>query len=284
MKKIAVEKPMSRQVRDTLLATAGLLGLCAPTMAGTPVPVTPTAQQCLKDVGSFNASMRKDGYWIDDAGLGYPMYGYGYGYGFGYGGQIQDSAGYDLARPGYEVRTLLSTARILAQRGEQQACETVLSATRDAYATYVSELHKGQIPSVDVPTWRRQQIATAVPVSGDSRVYRSDELIGASVVNVADENLGNVEDIVMSPQTGKIAYLVIGHGGFWGFDEQYSPVPWADFKSAVGTNLLVLPVTQAALNASPQVKRDEKGGVTAFAAQSHKVDVYWAAHPPVAMN
>jgi len=92
MSKNAVEKPLIRHARDTLLATVGSLALFAPSIAGMPaaaVPVAQPAQQCLKDVGSFNASMRKDGYWIDDAGLGYPMYGYGYGYGFGFGGRTE---------------------------------------------------------------------------------------------------------------------------------------------------------------------------------------------------
>jgi sporulation protein YlmC with PRC-barrel domain len=261
------------------------MALAAPTIAATPVtPVTTAApaQQCLTDLGAFDATLRKDGYWIDGAGYGYgyPVYGYGYSY----GGRYSESAGYGRARPGYEVRTMLATARILAQRGEQQPCESVLHATRDAYASYVSELRKGQIPPADVPTWRREQIETAVPVTADGGVYRSDQLIGSSIVNAKNENLGTVEDIVMSPTTGKIAYLVVGHGGFWGIEEKYSPVPWSDFKSAAGNNLLVLTVTKVALDAAPQVPRDASDGSAAFAAQSHKVDTYWAAHPPVAMN
>jgi len=57
----------------------------------------------------------------------------------------------------------------------------------------------------DVTGWRRQQIETAVPVADDNVAYRSDQLIGASIVNVQDESLGSVDDIVMNPQTGKIA-------------------------------------------------------------------------------
>jgi sporulation protein YlmC with PRC-barrel domain len=160
----------------------------------------------------------------------------------------------------------------------------VLSATRDAYATYVSALREGQIPPADIPTWRRQQIETAVPVTAEGVVFRSDQIIGSSIVNGKDESLGSVEDIVMSPTTGKIAYLVVGHGGFWGIDEKYAPVPWTDFKSAMGNGLLVLAVTKSALEAAPQVSGNGSDGSAAFAAESRKVDAYWAAHPPVAMN
>jgi sporulation protein YlmC with PRC-barrel domain len=279
-KTYAVETNVIRGPQTALLAAVGCLALACSAVAAAPVTAAHPAQQCLADLGVLSATMQKDGYWIESTGYGYPVYGYGYSYGDRYG----DSAGYGRARPGYEVRTLLAAARILAQRGQQQPCETVLSATRDSYATYVAELRSGKIPTADIPTWRQQQIETAVPVSGGGIVYRSDLLIGESIVNGKDEDLGSVEDIVMSPQTGKIAYLVIGHGGFWGVDEKYSPVPWSDFKSTIGNNLLVLTVPKSALDASPQVRKDEANGPTGFAAQSRKVDAYWAAHPPVAMN
>jgi len=256
------------------------MALVAPSIAA-PAPASP-AQQCLTDLAAFDATMNKDGYWIDGAGhgYGYPVYGYG----FSYSSRSAELSGYSRARPGYEVRTLLASARILAQRGAQQSCETVLSTTRDVYANYVTELRAGQLPPADVPNWRRAQIDAALPVALNGTAYRSDQLIGAGIVNAKNENLGTVEDILMSPSTGKIAYLVVGHGGFWGIDEQYSPVPWTDFESTAGTNMLILPVSKATVDASPQVRKDLFDGNMDFAALGGKVDTYWAAHPPVAMN
>lgn len=255
-----------------------------PAGAASAAAVTPAAK-CLGDLRAFDHQMAKTGYWLGGSGygFGYPVGGYGgrpmgpgpVGPGRAAPGQKGPAIGYQDVRPGYEVRTLMAAADILAQHGQQQACENVLAATRSTYKTYVADMHTLGIRPGAAPTSRQQDIVAARPVAGQNTSFRSDELLGTSVVNPQGKDLGSVNDIVTSRQTGQIAYLVIGRGGVFGIGESYVPVPWAAFKVTPSVNLLVLNTTPAGMTAAPQVKQNEFKGGGSFGQESQKVNAYW---------
>lgn len=235
------------------------------------------AEMCLSDLRTFDSQMDKGGYWLSGAGFGYgyPMSGYGYGYSTGGPPAETD---YPNARSGYEVRVLVAAANILARHGQQQQCEDVLATTRDVYKQYQTNLRRAGVPAADVPGWRNRQIADAQPVASKTASFRSDELLGTEVRSPQNEALGSVDDLVMSPKTGSIAYLVIARGGIFGMGEKYVPVPWEDFKIAPNVNLLVLDATKGALDGAPQVSNDQFASAGQFDQESQKVDSYWKAH------
>jgi len=225
--------------------------------------------------------MQKDGYWLGGSGdaYGYPVGGAGYGYGYEMGPYPSATVGrYPNARPGYEIRTLIAAANILARHGQQQPCEDVLATTKNIYTLYVADLHGSGAPRVGEPRWRQEEIAGAQPVTNNSNSFRSDQLLGTDVRTPQNDALGSIDDLVMNPQTGKIAYLVIARGGIFGIGEKYVPVPWEDFKVTPKANLLVLDTSKSTMDAAPQVTHDQSMTTGQFNQESPKVDAYWKTH------
>jgi sporulation protein YlmC with PRC-barrel domain len=281
--------------RSTLIGSTAAcfcLGLAVPLLAAPASDSPPDVKAlaaadpsaaCRNDVQAFNGQMEKDGYWLGGSGYeyGYPMGGIGYGaggFGDGYGYASADAPGYRNARPGYEIRVLLASANILAENAQQQACESVLDTTRGIYKLYVADMQRKGLRPVDVPGWQQRQIAAAQPVTAEHASFRSDELIDAAVRSSKDEALGSIQDLVMSPKTGKIAYLVVARGGIFGFDKKYVPVPWDDFKATQDVSFLVLDASKATMDAAPEVAYDETLTPAQFDKHSQDVDAYWKTH------
>jgi sporulation protein YlmC with PRC-barrel domain len=198
---------------------------------------------------------------------------YGYGYGSRAGGED-----YAAARPGCEVRTLMASARIPGRIGQEAQCESVLGTARLRYTLYTTELRENGYSAKNRPNVQQRLIATAQPVTGMSDAFRSDQLLEAQVVNPSDESLGSVHDLIMNPETGKVAYIVISSGGLFGIGASYSAVPWEDFKASANADLLVLDTKRAVLAASPQGGDKQFTSHNGFEAQKEKVNSYWAAH------
>jgi sporulation protein YlmC with PRC-barrel domain len=273
---------MSRPSIVAPIAAGICLFLAAP-LAAAPLPATdPVAQPapspenvsgftpakaCLSELSAFDSRMQKDGFWADDAGFGsgYPMDGY----------PANSPNDYRNVRPSYELRTLIASANILAERGQQQACEDTLSAIREIYKTRSADMRANGNPEMNGPSRQQLEIAAAQPVTASTNPFRSDQLVGTDVRNAKNENLGSVHDLVMSPSNGAIGYLVIGRGGFFGIDEKYVPVPWSDFKVTRNMSLLVLDVTKGAMDDAPQMTDRQFTAAGQFDQQKQKVDDYW---------
>lgn len=274
---VCVSFGLSAQLLAAEPATTGTISQTPPNEAVATNSAAPSAK-CLDDLRIFDQQMEKDG-WLGSSGFsyGHPMGGFGYAYPLG-GHVLANSVGYRNVRPGYEVRVLLASANILASYGQQQPCEDVLGNVRTIYSVYVAEVHSGGMRTVNLPDWQQQEITSARPVTSGDTAFRSDQLLGTDVRTPKNEALGSVDDIVMSPQTGKVAYLVVARGGIFGIGEKYVPVPWEDFKASAHLNLLVLDTTIATMNEAPRVSHDQFTTAGHFDQEGQKVDAYWKTH------
>jgi sporulation protein YlmC with PRC-barrel domain len=279
-------------------ATAVCIGLASPAFSAEPTtnsngsspPAaahaasgTSSASACASDIRALSETMQKSGHWMggSEFGYGYPADGYGYGYDYPMMGYTAGaSSGYLNARPGYEIRNLITSANILAQNGQQQACEQVLATTRTIYTSYAANFHGREGSMSYGADWRKQQLASARPVTDTTAALRSDQLIDTDVRDAQGDALGTVHDLVIDPKTGKIAYLIMARGGLFGFDEKFVPVPWNNFKVTRNADLLVLDTTKAVVAAAPTATDAQFRAAGQFAEQSQKVDAYWSASMP----
>ncbi|MBN8915393.1 MAG: PRC-barrel domain-containing protein [Rhizobiales bacterium] len=79
--------------------------------------------------------------------------------------------------------------------------------------------------------------------------YRSSKVVGSTVYNEADEKVGTIDDLIVTP-TDKVPFAVLSVGGFLGLGTKYVVVPSSALT--VRDNKMVLPgATKDSLKALP---------------------------------
>jgi hypothetical protein len=93
---------------------------------------------------------------------------------------------------------------------------------------------------------------TKVDVVKVATGYRASKVIGASVVNEANDTVGKVDDIIIG-QDGKSPFVVLSVGGFLGMGNKLIVLPYEQLRTT--ENKIVLPgATKDALKALPEFK------------------------------
>jgi sporulation protein YlmC with PRC-barrel domain len=82
--------------------------------------------------------------------------------------------------------------------------------------------------------------------------YRASKFMDKSVVNDANETVGTVDDIIVSP-TGGDAVAIVSVGGFLGMGTKLVAIPYGDIK-VNGDKLTVPGATKDSLKALPEFK------------------------------
>lgn len=84
-----------------------------------------------------------------------------------------------------------------------------------------------------------------------SSPVKASSIIGTNVVNPKGDSLGDIKEIVIDPNTGRVAYAVVSFGGFLGMGEKLFAIPFSTFKYSVTKNEYVLDVSKERLKAAP---------------------------------
>lgn len=159
-----------------------------------------------------------------------------------------------------------STA-VLAQTGTDTT--TVPSTTAPAATEPSTTTEPSNMPAasdtngadVVTPTTTTTEPAVVAPSTSSTTAFynvepgdlRASKLIGANVYNDANENIGDINEIVLHPD-GKIAAVVIGVGGFLGLGERDVAVPFDHIKMSVdadNNSRLTVDMSRDALTNAP---------------------------------
>lgn len=109
--------------------------------------------------------------------------------------------------------------------------------------------------------------SSAQPASSTSSLSSQDELTSAQpmklsklmetkVKSKSGEDLGELEDLLINPQTGKVDYAVLGRGGFLGIGEKLVPVPWKAFSVNTTGDEFTLNIDKDQLKSAPTTDKE----------------------------
>jgi sporulation protein YlmC with PRC-barrel domain len=87
-------------------------------------------------------------------------------------------------------------------------------------------------------------------------VNRASKLVGMTVRNKQDENIGRISDLAIDLESGRVAYAVLSHGGVFGFGGKLIAVPIQAFTPAPGENHVLLDIDQQTLDQAPGFSRN----------------------------
>ena len=89
-----------------------------------------------------------------------------------------------------------------------------------------------------------------------SQLLSAGSLTGTDICNDQDENLGDLKEIMLDAETGRIAYGVVSFGGFLGIGDKYFAVPWSAFHVDTDNKCLRLSIDKEAFDQGTGFDKD----------------------------
>jgi len=84
-----------------------------------------------------------------------------------------------------------------------------------------------------------------------SNLKKASELIGTKVENPNGDNLGQIEDVVLDTNNGRVAYAVLSFGGFLGIGDKLFAIPWQALRENPEKKICLLAVDKETLKSAP---------------------------------
>lgn len=79
----------------------------------------------------------------------------------------------------------------------------------------------------------------------------SSDVNGTDVYGRDGSHIGSIDHLMIDKQSGKVAYAVMGFGGFLGLGEDYHPVPWNKLNYEPSRDGFVTDLTEEQVKGAP---------------------------------
>lgn len=110
------------------------------------------------------------------------------------------------------------------------------------------------------PAWSQgaPQTVTLMKVDPASLAtgYRTSKIVGSTIVNEANETVGTIDDLIVTP-TDKVPFAVLSVGGFLGLGTKYVVVPFTSLQIQ-DKKIVLAGATKDSLTALPEFKYNTK--------------------------
>lgn len=83
------------------------------------------------------------------------------------------------------------------------------------------------------------------------RVWRASKILGSYVKNLRGNTLGDIKELVVDPDRGRIVYAVLSVGGFLGIKDKLFAVPWTALKLSRDKEYYTLDIDKEKLKGAP---------------------------------
>lgn len=89
------------------------------------------------------------------------------------------------------------------------------------------------------------------------RLMGADTLMGEDVYNSQDEELGDIKEIMLDMETGRVAYAVLSYGGMLGMGDKLFAVPWEALQLDTTNKRFILDIDKSKLENAPGFDKDD---------------------------
>jgi sporulation protein YlmC with PRC-barrel domain len=130
-------------------------------------------------------------------------------------------------------------------------------------------------PASDTTTKQRDTRDTRPAWKAEGSVLESRDVIGTKIKNTEGKDIGEIDQLIMDPQSGKVTHAVVGLGGVLGVGEKKVVVPWSDLKMS-GTHergrKASIVMDQSKLESAPRYERTARAERSPSASPSTMKD------------